>query len=212
MQRIIPSIFGLCLTLLSSHSLAEAKKAPAKPAKAGAKKAAPAPAAAPAAAPAIPAPPAPVAAVAEPMTEESTYGMAGCGLGSVVISKNEAFPQFFAAILNGFSGNQTSGITSGTSNCVESRTQVAAMEQEVFMRANLSSLSREAAQGSGEHIGALAEVFGCREEGSSERLGQISQDRYAQIFTRFEPETVLNNYLTVIQADPILGKTCSKTS
>ena len=51
-------------------------------------------------------------------TVSAQYGMAGCGLGSVVIS-DDGFLQVFAATTNGTSYSQSFGITSGTSNCVE---------------------------------------------------------------------------------------------
>ena len=45
------------------------------------------------------------------------YGPAGCGLGSMIFEPDSGFTQVFAATTNGTSGNQTFGITSGTSNC-----------------------------------------------------------------------------------------------
>ncbi|MFN8945903.1 MAG: DUF3015 family protein, partial [Pseudobdellovibrionaceae bacterium] len=45
------------------------------------------------------------------------YGMAGCGLGSVVFGDKPGFIQIFAATLNSIGGNQTFGISLGTSNC-----------------------------------------------------------------------------------------------
>ncbi len=140
------------------------------------------------------------------------YGMAGCGLGALLIDKNEMLPQVGAWFLNSIYGNQTFGITSGTSNCVESRTETAAMEQEVFVAANLSSLSKEAAQGKGQLIDGLAEVFGCYGEAERVRLGEISQQYHGQIFAALEPASVVQNYLSNIQQDTLLGKACHKAS
>ncbi|MDQ3231334.1 MAG: DUF3015 domain-containing protein [Pseudobdellovibrionaceae bacterium] len=140
------------------------------------------------------------------------YGMAGCGLGALVVDRDELLPQVGAWFLNGIYSNQTYGMTSGTSNCVENRSDMAAMEQEVYFTANLNSISREAAQGSGEHIEALAEVFGCRQEADKARLGQLSQNHYAELFAQPEPELVLQRYLTVVNADPQLAKSCTKAS
>ena len=44
-------------------------------------------------------------------------GDAGCGLGSMIITKNTKVMQVLAATTNGTSGSQTFGITFGTSNC-----------------------------------------------------------------------------------------------
>src|SRR5437868_47659 len=47
------------------------------------------------------------------------YGMAGCGLGSLLFGPvNEPFAQVLAATTNATFATQTFGITSGTSNCV----------------------------------------------------------------------------------------------
>jgi len=43
------------------------------------------------------------------------YGMAGCGIGSIVFADKPGMIQIIAATLNGTAGSQTFGITSGTS-------------------------------------------------------------------------------------------------
>src|SRR6266545_2071443 len=48
---------------------------------------------------------------------EPSYGLAGCGLGSMLIGSKPGIVQIFAATTNGSFGTQTFGITSGTSNC-----------------------------------------------------------------------------------------------
>src|SRR4051794_6265352 len=52
---------------------------------------------------------------------KAPWGMAGCGLGALVIDRNETLPQLAAYVLNYLVySNNTFGMTSGTSNCVES--------------------------------------------------------------------------------------------
>src|SRR5687767_10565283 len=77
------------------------------------------------------------------------YGMAGCGLGSMVIS-SDGFSQVFAATTNGTSASQTFGITTGTSNCTRSGVVLADKEQEAFFEANFTELRRDIAGGGGE--------------------------------------------------------------
>ncbi len=142
---------------------------------------------------------------------QASYGMAGCGLGSAIIKSPGKGPQIGAFFLNyALSTNQTSGISSGTSNCVEARTETAAQEQTIYVSANLASLSREAAQGQGEHLEGLAEVVGCYGDQERQRLGLISQEKYQEIYGSSEAGTVLKNYLTLMQADPVLASECSK--
>ena len=52
------------------------------------------------------------------MTTSAFANNVGCGLGSEIISdKNSVLMQIVAVTTNGTSGNQTFGITSGTSGC-----------------------------------------------------------------------------------------------
>ncbi len=116
------------------------------------------------------------------------YGMAGCGLGSMLIRDNNIM-QVLAATTNGSSYSQSFGITTGTSNCTASGAQTA-MEQKVFMQANVASLSVEAAQGSGDNLHAFAELLGC----DHEMLAQVSQAHYGELFQDRSPDGVLNRY------------------
>jgi hypothetical protein len=140
------------------------------------------------------------------------YGMAGCGLGSLIISSDTVGGQLGAWLFNGIYANQTYAISSGTSNCVENRTDVAEMEQNVFVTANLTTLTRDAAQGDGDVIEGLAEVLGCYDIEGQKRLKEVSRAQHAQLFASNDPEVVLDTYLDVIQSDPILAQKCVKAS
>src|SRR4051812_44427690 len=63
---------------------------------------------------------------------EGSYGMAGCGLGSLAIRDGSKWMQVVAATLNG-TGVQTFGISFGTSNCTEDGVATAAREKEAFI-------------------------------------------------------------------------------
>ena len=81
----------------------------------------------------------------------------GCGLGSVVIKdQSSVFMQLIATCLNGTSGNQTFGITSGTSGCKKASKVVMNERAQEFIAGNMDQLSREIAQGHGESITTLA--------------------------------------------------------
>ncbi|BBH51995.1 DUF3015 family protein [Fluviispira sanaruensis] len=137
------------------------------------------------------------------------WGMGGCGFASLFIKEKETLPQIGASLVNEvISGyTQSSAITSGTSNCVESRSKTASVEQEVFITVNLSSLSKEAAQGTGEHLIALANVFGC----PNEQFSKFSQMNYNKIYETNEPNTVLQNYLREVNSDQFMAKNCVRT-
>ena len=89
------------------------------------------------------------------------YGLAGCGLGSMVFEQNEKVQQVLAATTNGTFGTQTFGISSGTSNCSHSGVVTKEKEAEVFVATNFESLHQEMAQGTGENLNALAYLMGC---------------------------------------------------
>jgi hypothetical protein len=93
------------------------------------------------------------------------YWMAGCGLGSKVLTGQDTLSQIGAVTMNATSGSQFFGIISGTSNCVPD-TPAAAQEfqQQTFMANNFASLSQEMAQGDGEALRGLSQLLGCKEE------------------------------------------------
>jgi len=86
------------------------------------------------------------------------YGMAGCGLGSVVFGDKPGMVQVVAATLNG-TGYQTIAISFGTSNCGESGKQARAQQ---FIEVNKVSLENDLSRGAGESIVSLSEVMGCK--------------------------------------------------
>lgn len=108
------------------------------------------------------------------------YGMAGCGLGSSIITSN-GIMQSLAATTNGTSGTQTFGITSGTSNCVRSGVVLASKEQEAFVEANFDQVQLDVAQGGGEHLAALGALFGCTED-AQVAMFSLAQKNYETVF------------------------------
>lgn len=87
------------------------------------------------------------------------YGMAGCGLGSVVFGDKPGMVQVFAATTNGVSGNQTFGISTGTLNCGESGKSAKA---DQFIEVNKTALETDMARGQGEALTSLSQVLECK--------------------------------------------------
>lgn len=83
----------------------------------------------------------------------------GCGLGSQIIKDDStAIMLALQATTNGTSGNQTFGISSGTSGC--KKTKFAMNEQtQRFVASNMDQLSKEIAMGHGEVVSTLAELL-----------------------------------------------------
>lgn len=107
-----------------------------------------------------------------------SYGMAGCGLGSLVIKSN-GIAQIFAATTNGTSYSQTLGITTGTSNCTPGGAAFREHEQEVFVAVNFESLEKEMAAGKGEKLDAFSALMGCK---SSAAFGSMARENYTSFF------------------------------
>lgn len=137
------------------------------------------------------------------------YGMAGCGLGSILSTKmnwGNNKMQVLAATTNGTSGNQTFGITTGTSNCSESSIEPTKKvkkkaAQQVYLQYNLAHVKSDAAKGQGEYIEGLAGLFGCQNQltGSYSDFATVSQARHNEIFTSNDAEVVWQNYVNAMQ-------------
>lgn len=131
------------------------------------------------------------------------YGLAGCGLGSVLVGKRSA--QIFASTTNGSTSNQMFGITSGTLNCLDSASSEVASRMDQFIIVNRSQLQGDVARGNGETIAALESFMGCE----SASVGQTLKSNYSEIFNdKAVANEVTDNVISVILSTPELSKNC----
>lgn len=89
-------------------------------------------------------------------------GDAGCGLGSVIISKNSKGLQLLAMTTNHSLLTQPLGITFGTSNCSASGLVSNEREKEYFVQNNFTELQKNIARGEGESLSTFAALNGCQ--------------------------------------------------
>jgi hypothetical protein len=129
------------------------------------------------------------------------YGDAGCGLGSMAFGDQQGAIQILAATTNGFFGNQTFGITSGTSNC--QGMSGGAQASKVFVEANREALAKDISRGSGETIGALTWITGCND---SRLVGATLQKEFKAIFPdeAVSNEAVTATILKALKSEPSL--------
>jgi len=139
---------------------------------------------------------------------ERQYGMAGCGLGSLVMGSGGV--QISAATTNATFFSQPFGILSGTSNCIPTGESWAVNEQENFVTANLASLSRDAAQGHGDSLSALASMMGCKKEVVGE-FGRTTQKAYGKIFAEPGALAVLDAIRDEVRSNGELASQCDRT-
>lgn len=132
------------------------------------------------------------------------YGMAGCGLGSMLIKDNSLIMQLFAGTTNGSFGSQSWGIVSGTSNCSADAAPAATARR--FIQTNREVVAKDISRGSGETITTLASIGGCTNSGA---VGAKLQSSFETIFPQASVSdvSVSNNVVEVLKADPTLGCT-----
>jgi Protein of unknown function (DUF3015) len=129
------------------------------------------------------------------------YGPAGCGLGSLIFDANSGWTQIFAATTNGTSGNQTFGITSGTSNCDTGPKKESAKN---FVTANRVALAKDISRGKGETLTSLTELAGCK---NSQAVGRKLRTSFKQIFraSTVTDEAVGESVVGVLKSDASLS-------
>lgn len=88
----------------------------------------------------------------------------GCGFGTMALGEETGLLSHLAAtFLNGVSGSQTFGISSGTLNCEQANQLVSVKEVEVFVADNMDHIATEAAVGEGAYLSALADLLDIQE-------------------------------------------------
>jgi len=139
------------------------------------------------------------------------YGMAGCGLGSLVFGPiNAPGAQILAATTNATFGTQTFGITSGTSNCVSGGVVAMEHEQAAFAEVTFDDLKRDMAAGGGEFLTSFATLLGC-EPAARPQLARMTQARYETLLPSESttPVELVVHVKSAIAADPALAASCS---
>ncbi|MGE8723294.1 DUF3015 domain-containing protein [Leptospira terpstrae] len=141
------------------------------------------------------------------------YGMAGCGLGSMISVWKNDIGQVLAATTNGSLSSQTFGITSGTSNCTNDGIVRADRAQEVFVTYNEEPLELETTSGNGERIQAFASLLGCPTH--SKELGKLMKEKHSFIFEKTKEansasrsKIIISRLKSKIADDPELKLAC----
>lgn len=134
------------------------------------------------------------------------YGMAGCGLGSIVLGQKGGYTQIFAATTNGTFGSQTFGITFGSSNCKveEDMHKTAAL----FIEVNKEALTKDISRGQGESLDNFASVMNCS---NPSLLGSKLQQNFDMIFPSGAQSSEQSGSAVreIIRNDAELSKSCN---
>ena len=109
-----------------------------------------------------------------------------CGWGSKVFDGQSGIaPQVLAVTTNGTFGNQTFGITSGTSGCTQDGTVSSTWQTAMFIDGNKNALARDTAAGQGETLDALAQLIGVDAQ-DKDAFARLTQENFARIFPSSE--------------------------
>lgn len=138
----------------------------------------------------------------------------GCGLGSQALEgKSGMLMNLVATFLNGISGNQTFGITTGTSGCNADDVVYNDMVREQFVATNMGNLSADMAQGNGQYVTVMAELMGCDVAGQ-QAFAEMSQAKYETLFTSADVDAKvwLASLKHEMANDAVLSSRCTRIS
>ncbi len=144
-------------------------------------------------------------------TTSAFANSAGCGLGSLIFTKDTIMSQTLAETFNGSFLTQFFGITSGTSNCSAHGFAFQEKEAAMYAEANMPSLKVEMARGQGENLTAFSQLMGCNDVSA---FSQMIKSKYQNIFPTndVDAEQMLNHLKSEIQSDASLNQSCHLAS
>jgi len=130
-----------------------------------------------------------VAALFPAIAVAQQNNIGSCGWGSKVFDGQSGLaPQVLGATTNGTFGNQTFGITSGTSGCTQDGAVRSTWKTAMFIDGNKERLARDMSVGSGEALDSLAHLLGV-EATDRAAFNRIARDNMQRIFPRDNAET-----------------------
>ena len=131
-----------------------------------------------------------------------------CGWGSKVFDgQSGVVPQSLAVTTNGTFGNQTFGITSGTSGCTQDGMVKSSWMTAMYIDGNRHQLARDMAVGEGETLDALASLIGVEEQDRS-LFNQTLKNNYAKIYASENASAVdiMSALKVVLSSDVTLAR------
>jgi hypothetical protein len=117
-----------------------------------------------------------------PTAAMAADNVGGCGLGSHLFDGQSGVgPQIFAVTTNGSSGNQTFGITSGTSGCTSDGVVKSNWKTALFIENNKEKLARDMSAGGGEALASLEHLLGVQAQDQA-AFNRFARDNATRIF------------------------------
>lgn len=121
----------------------------------------------------------------------------GCGWGSKLFDGQKGIaPQVLAVTTNGTSGNQTFGITSGTSGCTQDGQVASKWKTAAFIDSNMNRLALDMSRGEGESLESLAALTGVAAQDSG-MFKTAMQKNFSNIFV--SPDVSSNDVAAAVK-------------
>jgi hypothetical protein len=149
-----------------------------------------------------------VAALFPAIAAAQQNNVGSCGWGSKLFEGQAGIaPQVLAATTNGTAGNQTFGITSGTSGCTQDGAVRSTWKTAMFIDGNKETLARDMSVGGGEALDSLAHLLGV-EVADRATFNRIARDNMQRIFPSetAQTEQVLAALREVLMGDAKLAR------
>ena len=131
----------------------------------------------------------------------------GCGWGSKLFDGQRGVaPQVMAVTTNGTFGNQTFGISTGTSGCSQDGVVTSAWQTAAYIDGNMNRLARDMSRGEGESLAGLAELIKVPSAQQPE-FNSLLQKHFGEIFTSVDVTSadVTTALRNVLKSDPTFG-------
>jgi len=105
-----------------------------------------------------------------------------CGWGSKLFDGQKGIaPQVLAVTTNGTSGNQTFGITFGTSGCSQNGVVRSAWKTAAYLDGNMNKFARDVSRGNGESLDSLATLLEVKDADRAEFAAAL-KDNFTSLF------------------------------
>ncbi|MBI3545488.1 MAG: DUF3015 domain-containing protein [Gammaproteobacteria bacterium] len=130
-----------------------------------------------------------------------------CGWGAKLFDGQRGIaPQVLAVTTNGTSGNQTFGITSGTSGCTQDGMVKSNWKTAMFIDGNKEKLAHDMSTGNGEALESLAMLMGIQDQHKT-AFYRVTKENFARIFASNNVTTdqVVASLKQVLAADSELA-------
>ena len=131
-----------------------------------------------------------------------------CGWGSKVFDgQSGVFPQVLATTTNGTFGNQTFGISTGTSGCTQDGMVKSNYKTAMFIDGNKDKLAQDMSKGNGETLVSLAKLIGVSDSDKA-AFFRVTKENFAQIYATetASADQVAANLKQVLAANSTLAQ------